>query len=70
MYGNVSIYFLEHDFTMISPGCFNCSNSRDNFEMTVDVWVINNFNFLYGLPLSSGVFYQQLLLKIQNHIDQ
>ena len=29
---------------MISPGCFYCSNSRGNFEMTADVSVINNIN--------------------------
>ena len=39
--------FQKTYFTMISPGCFYCSNSRGNFEMTVDVLVINNFNFLY-----------------------
>ena len=34
-------------FIMISLGWFYCSNSWGSFEMTLDVSVINNFNFLY-----------------------
>ena len=68
--------FPKTYFTMIWPCCFYCSNSRGNFEMTVDVSVINNFSFLYmswvfspAFPISC--FYLKFkIISISNYYNQ
>ena len=65
--------FWKTYFTMISLGCFYCSNSWRNFEMTLDVSVINNFNFLYMswvfcLAFSINSFYWRFkIISISNY---
>ena len=48
--------FLKTYSPMLSPGCFYCSNSRGNFEMTVDVSVINNINNISCIWATSSVW--------------
>ena len=51
----------------ISPGCFYCSNSEGSFKMTLELFF---YQFpVYELSLLPGVFFQQLLLKLSNHIN-
>ena len=58
---------------MISPGCFYCSSSRGNFEMTMDVSVTYNFNFLYmswvfSPAISISSFYWKFkIISISNY---
>ena len=52
-----SAMFLSISRKGVLPGWFSCSNSQSNFPA-------------HGLSPQSGVFFQQLLLKTQNHIDQ
>ena len=55
----------------ISLGWFYCSNSQGNFKTILKLSGYQQFRFpVYDLSLLSGVFFQQLLLKIQNHTDE
>ena len=66
MHGNVSLHS-----SFISPGLFYCSNSQGNFEMTFGTFWLSIISISCNdLSLLSIVFFQQFLLKIQNHIDQ
>ena len=72
-YDNISLHFWKTYFTIISPGWFYCSNFQGNIEMTLDVSVINNFNFLYmcwvfcpAFPFSS-FYWKFKIISISNY---
>ena len=53
--------FLSIFGKAVSPSCFYCSNSQGNFEMTLELFGYQKFQFpVYELSLLSGVFFQHL----------
>ena len=45
----------------ISPSCSYCSNPQGNFEMTLELFSYQLFQFpVYELSLQSGAFFQYL----------
>ena len=54
----------------ISSDWFYCSNPQGNFEMTLELFGYQWFQFpVYELSPLWSVFFQQLLFKIENHTD-
>ena len=62
-----SLNFLENVFYQVGF----IVRISENFEMTLQHFGYQQFQFpVYELSLLAGVFFRQLLLKIQNDIDQ
>ena len=67
----LSAMYLSIFRKVVSTSWFYCSNFKGNFEMTLEIFRSQHFQFPeYELSALSSVFFQQLLLKIQSHIHQ
>ena len=63
--------FLSIFGKCISPDWFYCSIFQGNFEITLELCGYQYFQFpVYELGLLTGVFFQCILLKIQNHTNK